>query len=65
VAATFGHRCAYCLSAGPLTIDHMHPLGRGGVHAADNILPACPKCNNEKGNRTLLEFVCNLPMGAA
>lgn len=52
----FGHACAYCQSRGPLEVEHMTPISRGGRHTKANIVPACRSCNARKGTRTLLEF---------
>jgi 5-methylcytosine-specific restriction endonuclease McrA len=51
------HCCAYCHkpTENP-TIDHIVPLSRGGLHAYDNIAPACGKCNRSKGPRLLSEW---------
>ncbi len=62
----FESRCAYCgieLQKGSrskrhkLTQDHVIPLSRGGTHSADNVVPACPQCNTEKGDQTLDEWL--------
>lgn len=53
----FNGRCAYCLKPGPLEIEHMTPLSRGGRHAADNIVPACRSCNASKYTSTPLEWL--------
>lgn len=54
IQATFGHRCAYCWADGKkLTMDHVVPLIRGGVHRAENIVPACHFCNASKGSKIL------------
>lgn len=45
------YRCRYCRSDGPLTIDHIIPLARGGRHDKSNIVPACLRCNTSKGAR--------------
>jgi 5-methylcytosine-specific restriction endonuclease McrA len=46
-------RCQYCGAKGPdLTIDHIIPKARGGTDTWDNLVSACKKCNNKKGNRT-------------
>jgi 5-methylcytosine-specific restriction endonuclease McrA len=37
----FGNACAYCGSDGPLHLDHVEPLARGGRHVPDNLVPAC------------------------
>lgn len=53
----FGGRCAYCLKPGSMTMDHMVPLVRGGHHVADNIVPACRRCNSSKRAATPLEYL--------
>ena len=55
-----GGRCWYC-GALPapgeiITIDHAKPRSRGGLSWDDNLLPACNRCNNLKGNLTVSEF---------
>jgi len=47
------HQCQYCgkKSVG-LTIDHVIPRVRGGKDTWENLVCACVKCNNKKGNRT-------------
>lgn len=48
-----GFRCAYCGSSHtPLTVDHVMPRSRGGADSWDNLVAACVRCNNTKGNRT-------------
>ncbi len=47
------NRCQYCgTRKGPLTIDHIVPKTRGGKDTWENLVSACVKCNNKKGNRT-------------
>lgn len=53
----YDYRCAYCGDAGKLTMDHVHPLSRGGEHTAANIIPACPSCNRQKSTKTFLEYM--------
>jgi 5-methylcytosine-specific restriction endonuclease McrA len=49
-----GHRCQYCgSSASQLTVDHITPRSRGGTDSWENLITACVKCNNAKGNRPL------------
>lgn len=38
------------------TIEHLYPLSRGGSHTLRNVGTAHNRCNNVKGNRTLLEL---------
>ncbi len=48
-----GHRCQYCgRSDIPLTVDHVIPLSRGGEETWENLVCACVKCNNRKGDST-------------
>ncbi|MBN8572925.1 MAG: HNH endonuclease [Candidatus Kapabacteria bacterium] len=46
-------RCQYCnKTTPPLTIDHIIPKSRGGEDSWENLITACMRCNNYKGNRT-------------
>jgi hypothetical protein len=47
--------CQYCGSRENLTIDHVLPLSRGGPYTWQNLVIACLRCNNRKGNRTPVE----------
>ena len=52
------HTCQYCrkeFSAGMLTLDHVIPLSRGGKTTWENVVAACKRCNNKKGNQMLYE----------
>jgi 5-methylcytosine-specific restriction endonuclease McrA len=53
------HLCAYCLA--PMTdgheVEHVIPVARGGSNDIDNIVCACPTCNNSKNDRTILEYL--------
>jgi 5-methylcytosine-specific restriction endonuclease McrA len=47
--------CQYCnikFADKELTLDHMLPKSRGGQNTWDNLVAACKKCNQKKGNRT-------------
>jgi len=45
--------CQYCGKKHlPLTVDHIVPRNFGGKHTWDNLICACLRCNNKKGNRT-------------
>ena len=47
------HTCQYCGDVGgPMTLDHIVPLSRGGATAWLNTVVACARCNARKGNRT-------------
>jgi 5-methylcytosine-specific restriction endonuclease McrA len=51
-----GHRCQYCgCSDLPLTVDHVVPKARGGEDTWENLVCACVRCNNRKGDQTPTE----------
>lgn len=48
------YTCQYCdrkCSVGELTLDHVLPRSRGGSSSWENLVAACRRCNNYKGNR--------------
>jgi 5-methylcytosine-specific restriction endonuclease McrA len=48
-----GHRCQYCGETHlPMTVDHVIPKIFGGKDTWENLVCACIKCNNIKGNQT-------------
>lgn len=47
------HTCAYCGSSrGNMTVDHVIPKNQGGTDTWENLVCACERCNNLKGDRT-------------
>lgn len=48
----FGGKCGYCRTPGKLTLEHVIPLSRGGLHTPDNVIPACGACNYAKAAQT-------------
>lgn len=49
------YRCQYCgehKHAKDLTLDHIFPRAQGGESTPQNLVTACVKCNQRKGNRT-------------
>lgn len=53
-----GFVCAFCLDDQcNLTLDHVVPEEQGGDFSPENLVTSCPKCNNKKGNRDVLEFL--------
>jgi len=57
IKAEYGFSCAYCGKAwfeidGKLQQDHVVPVPQNGEYTADNIVPACGKCNSRKNGRT-------------
>lgn len=53
IQAKYGHRCLACASDGPLTIDHVVPVSKGGSNTAENIQPLCGTCNSSKSTKTI------------
>ena len=48
-----GYTCQYCgVQTHALTMDHVIPRHRGGMHTWENLVSACPSCNRRKGGRT-------------
>lgn len=52
-------RCAYC-GGEYETLDHVVALARGGLHAPENIVPACKRCNFKKKTKSRSEFLVQL-----
>jgi len=51
IKEAFDCKCAYCgVHSSELTLDHVHPKTKGGEDLATNIVPACKRCNHEKGS---------------
>jgi 5-methylcytosine-specific restriction endonuclease McrA len=48
--------CVYCGSNKKITIDHVIPVSRGGVHGVGNLVPACLSCNSSKRDKTIMEW---------
>lgn len=46
--------CQYCgKTSNELTVDHVIPKRLGGKSTWENLVAACKKCNNKKGDKTL------------
>ena len=55
------YRCVYCGRGDLLlTVDHIVPKARGGDDSWENLVCACTKCNNRKGDRTPEEANLNI-----
>lgn len=53
------HQCLYCgryFHARELSRDHVHPKSRGGRDRWENVVAACKRCNQRKGNWLLDEI---------
>lgn len=52
-------RCYFCgghLEENKWSIDHFHPLARGGTNQINNLVPSCRGCNASKGDGTIEEL---------
>jgi CRISPR/Cas system Type II protein with McrA/HNH and RuvC-like nuclease domain len=50
----FNCTCVYCgetYELNQLTLDHVHPRSKGGEDISSNVVPACTKCNQDKGSK--------------
>ena len=57
------YTCQYCGEApghSHLTVDHVVPRSRGGVHDWHNLVTACKRCNQKKGSLTPDEALMRL-----
>jgi 5-methylcytosine-specific restriction endonuclease McrA len=55
------HKCQYCNKYDvPLTIDHIIPKSKGGDDSWENLVAACVRCNNKKGDRSPEEAMMQL-----
>jgi 5-methylcytosine-specific restriction endonuclease McrA len=55
--------CQYCGDApgrAHLTVDHVVPRSRGGIHDWQNLVTACKRCNQKKGSHTPDEAMMHL-----
>lgn len=52
----FDHCCAYCGCSGDLEVEHVVPISKGGEHHLSNIVPACHRCNSNKGRKDALQW---------
>lgn len=55
-----GMRCFYCGKFVPpsrITIDHLIPQDIGGPTIINNLVPACNRCNVEKSNMNLIQYM--------
>lgn len=62
VRSLFGstQNCPVCnlrMSRNDKQLDHKTPLSRGGAHSILNVWVICYQCNNEKGAKTLIEWM--------
>jgi len=49
-------RCSYCGANDHPSLDHLLARHAGGTDSAENLVPACRRCNSSKGKRDVLEW---------
>ena len=54
------HSCAYCTNPAD-TLDHVIPRVLGGITAAENLVPACRRCNGAKSGSDWQEWFKDQP----
>ena len=58
-------KCQYCGKRSgkdnPLTLDHIVPKATGGTNRPDNIVAACRRCNQAKGDLPVEQFLSRRP----
>lgn len=62
-----GNRCFYCgapISVRSMTIDHIIPKAKGGSDHFSNKTCACGRCNNDKADLTMRQFMATRRPGS-
>jgi 5-methylcytosine-specific restriction endonuclease McrA len=54
--------CIYCKKKGNLTLDHIIPLARGGLHDITNAQMICKSCNSSKCAKDPYEYASSIGM---
>ncbi len=55
-----GYKCHYCnkqLTRFSSTLDHIHPVSKGGDNSFHNLITACLHCNSERGNKPIMDYL--------
>jgi 5-methylcytosine-specific restriction endonuclease McrA len=60
--AKWERKCVYCNAINiPLEIEHIVAKSKGGTNRASNLILACRKCNEAKGNQLIETFLASKP----
>lgn len=67
ILASQGAKCAICEKdiSEKYSIDHIHPLSRGGSNWPENLQMLCGRCNASKGAKTMDEFFAMMALRPA
>ena len=60
-SAQHKNRCYYCGKRRKLTLDHVIPLSKGGLHVKENIVPACQSLQFQEGEQTSPPLLVECP----
>lgn len=60
IFAEWAHACAYCCQPAD-TLDHVVARVAGGLTVAENLVPACRRCNGAKGSADWREWFAAQP----
>lgn len=52
-----GDACHYCGASGATDLDHVVPRTLGGLSNDENTVLTCPRCNLQKGTKSLDDFI--------
>ena len=53
----FAGFCWYCGTTKTLSVDHIIPQSKGGLHGGENLIYSCRSCNSSKGSTDLLVWM--------
>jgi HNH endonuclease len=56
------YKCRYCgkqLTRFTATLDHVHPVAKGGKNSLENLVTACLECNSKKNVKPLGDFMAD------
>ena len=52
------YKCTYCGKPSE-SLDHLHPMSKGGISSTSNCVPCCLSCNGKKSDSEVLSWYRN------
>ena len=49
------YKCIYCGKPSE-SLDHLHPISKGGISSTNNCVPCCLSCNGKKSDSEVLNW---------
>tara|TARA_B100000161_G_C33509595_1_gene395711 strand:+ start:423 stop:764 length:342 start_codon:yes stop_codon:yes gene_type:complete len=49
------YKCIYCGKPSE-SLDHLHPMSKGGISSTNNCVPCCLSCNGKKSDSEVLSW---------